>query len=242
MDFIFLYFSIFTVFMVVWMDNICYMKVYFLDELVDLDFNDGVIGVFKPCGITSAKLGDCVKMILGVRKCGHGGTLDPMASGVMVFGIGKGTKEIWNIGQDKGYVGEFLLGQKSETLDVESEMEVVCGDVGDVDLNEVKEVCSSFIGKIEQMPPKFSAKRVAGKRAYDLARSGEDVVLSLCEVEIHSINVLEYDFPRLKLEVSCGKGTYIRSLGDDIASALGFEAAVMSSLVRTKSGEYELYS
>jgi tRNA pseudouridine55 synthase len=218
------------------------MKVYGLDELRGLKMSDGVVAVFKPCGISSAKLGDYVKMMLDVKKCGHGGTLDPMASGVMVFGVGKGTKEVWNVGQDKAYVGEFLLGQKSETLDVESEVEVVCDDVGDVVIGEVVEVCSEFVGKIEQVPPKFSAKKIDGKRAYDLARKGEDVVMKVCEVEIHSIEVLEFDFPRLKLRVDCGKGTYIRSLGDDIASALGFESAVMSSLVRTRSGEYDLYS
>jgi len=220
--------------------------------------DSAVFGVWKPTGMSTFDVIRILKKEVGLTKIGHGGTLDPLAEGVVVIGVGRGTKEVWKIPQDKVYRAEFLLGQVSESLDVMSEVEVVCveepkewGNAADGESSSksraeqarsrIEDALQEFVGEIEQMPPKFSAKKVNGKRAYELARAGatdEEVGLKSCQVEVYSIELIDYAWPKLELRVHCGKGTYIRSLGDDIARVLGVQGAVMSKLVRMESGGF----
>jgi tRNA pseudouridine55 synthase len=178
-----------------------------------------------------------VQRLVRPAKTGHAGTLDPLATGVLVVAIGPATRLIDYVQEaPKQYRGEFLLGRRSDTEDIEGAVEEL-PQPPRPSRAEIEAVLPRFTGTIEQRPPAYSALKVAGKRAYDLARQGKTVDLAPRPVEIHALHVVGYDYPKLTLEVSCGSGTYIRSLGRDIAQAVGTEA-VMSSLVRTAIGAF----
>ena len=199
----------------------------------------GVLNINKPAGITSRDVVNHVQRRVRPHKVGHAGTLDPLATGVLVVCIGPATKLIEYVQQmPKRYVGEFLLGRQSETEDVEGEVELL-PDPPVPTRGEVEEVLPRFIGTIEQRPPKHSALKIAGKRAYALARAGEAVDVQPRPVEIQHVELLGYDYPRFILDVTCGSGTYIRSLGRDIGQALD-SAAVMQRLKRTAIGEFRI--
>jgi tRNA pseudouridine55 synthase len=200
----------------------------------------GLLNINKPAGITSRDVVNKVQRLIRPIKVGHAGTLDPLATGVLVLGVGPATRLTQYVQQmKKSYRGTFLLGQTSETEDTE-------GDVHDVDAPApsramLDEQLPKFAGEIQQRPPIYSALKVAGRRAYDLARAGEAVELATRPVMIYSLKIVEYVYPRLVLHVECGSGTYIRSLGRDIAEAAG-TAAVMSELVRTAIGPFAIES
>jgi tRNA pseudouridine55 synthase len=199
----------------------------------------GILNLNKPPGMTSREAVDCVKRLVRPAKVGHAGTLDPLASGVLVVCIGKATRLIEFVQQmPKRYRATFLLGRTSATEDVEGEItELVDPPVPSRD--EIERACERFVGTIDQRPPAFSALKVAGKRAYDLARRGKTVELAPRPVTIYGLAVLEYEYPRLTLDIRCGAGTYVRSLGRDLAESLG-TGAVMSRLVRTEIGPYHV--
>lgn len=201
----------------------------------------GLININKPLGKTSRDAVNCVQRVVRPVKVGHAGTLDPLATGVLVLCLGPATRLIQYVQQlPKRYVGTFLLGRRSDSDDLEGEV-VELENPPIPTMAELLAVLPRFTGTIQQRPPIFSAIKVKGKRAYDLARAGKDVQLETRPVSIHDLRVVRYDYPELVLDIGCGSGTYIRSLGRDIAEALG-TAAVMAALVRTAIGDFTVES
>jgi tRNA pseudouridine55 synthase len=199
----------------------------------------GVISVIKPKGITSRTVVDKVIQCTGTRKMGHTGTLDPLAVGVLVICIGDGTKLVEILqDQKKRYVGTFHFGKRSDTEDIDGEVEELT-DPPIPDVAVLQETLDDFRGPIMQTPPAYSAVKVKGKRSYDLARKGIQVELKARPVTIHALELLSYEYPEFKLDIECSSGTYIRSLGRDIAQRLNTEA-VMTSLERTQSGSFSI--
>jgi tRNA pseudouridine55 synthase len=199
----------------------------------------GLLNLNKPAGVTSRDVVDQVQRLVRPQKAGHAGTLDPLATGVLVVCVGAATRLIEYVQRlPKSYSGTFLLGRQSPTEDVEGEVAELA-DPPLPTLDQLLAAARTLTGRIQQRPPAYSALRVAGRRAYDLARRGETVDLQPRSVEIHRLEIASYAYPELKLRVQCGSGTYIRSLGRDLAAALG-TAAVMSALERTAIGSFRL--
>ena len=172
-------------------------------------------------------------------KLGHAGTLDPLANGVLVVAIGPATRLIPFLQRSpKSYRARFRLGVTSETLDLESKLTAI-----DVDerpsRDDLENAIGKFVGAIQQVPPEFSAAKVGGRRAYKLARRGTEVKLSPRTVHVYAIKLNEFDYPEFELEIECGTGTYIRSLGRDIGRSLN-SGAVMTELCRTSIGCFRL--
>ena len=197
--------------------------------------NKGIIPINKAKDWTSFDVVNKLKYKLKPLKAGHLGTLDPMATGVLLVTVGKATK-LFDIMQEKRktYIATFEFGYQTDTLDSTGKTIDYCDTIPTEE--EINLILPKFIGKISQIPPKYSAKSVNGSRAYDLARQGIDFKLKAKEVEIYSITILSYSNKILKLEIECGSGTYIRSIGRDIAKELN-SMATMIDLVRTKVGE-----
>lgn len=199
----------------------------------------GFLNINKPAGKTSRDAVNQIQRSVRPTKVGHGGTLDPLATGVLVIALGPATRLIEYIqDQSKTYRGTFRLGQSSNTEDLEGEI-VMLDDPSIPTSEDIMQVLPSFLGPIQQIPPAYSAVKINGQRAYHLARQGSDPKLSARTVEIYGIELLRYEYPDLELEIRCGSGTYIRSLGRDLARALHTEA-VMTSLVRTAIGNFSL--
>ncbi len=200
--------------------------------------NKGIIAINKSENWTSFDVVNKLKHILHIKQVGHLGTLDPMATGVLLVTISKATK-LFDIMQDKikVYVAEFEFGYSTDTLDITGNRIEESNNIPS--RQEIEQTIQKFIGKIEQIPPKYSAKNINGERAYDLARKGVDFELKPKQVEIFEINILSYESNKLKLEIKCGSGTYIRAIGRDIASNLN-SLATMTSLVRTQVGDITL--
>lgn len=199
----------------------------------------GFFNVNKPSGIVSSTVVNKIKWLTGV-PCGHMGTLDPLASGVLPVGVGNATRLFdYFLNKEKEYIAEFTFGVDSDTLD--STGNLICG--GHVPNEaEIAAVLPTFFGDIMQVPPKYSAKNVNGKRGYDLARAGIEFELPPKRVHIYGMETLgkvEDKADTYRLKIRCGGGTYIRSLARDIAAALGTKA-VMSALNRTQSGCFTL--
>ncbi len=198
---------------------------------------NGLLNVAKPVGMTSREVVDAVSRAAGVRRIGHTGTLDPLAEGVLVLCLGSATRLVQYVQRmTKTYRAEFLLGHRSETDDTEGEVEVVSG-VHIPTLSELEAAARQWTGAVRQRPPAYSAIKVEGQRAYRLARAGKEVAIPERTVQIDAIRILEYEPPTLNLEVVCHAGTYIRSLGRDLAESVG-TTAVMASLVRTAVGPF----
>lgn len=199
----------------------------------------GLLNLNKPIGMTSRDAVNRVQRIIRPVKVGHAGTLDPGAEGVLVLCLGKATRLISYV-QDrpKQYFGRFELGKVSTTDDREGEI-TETGRLTEISREDLEGILPQFAGHIEQVPPAYSAVRVKGERAYELARKGADFELVSRTVHIERLQIADWDFPQFSLEIVCGSGTYIRSLGRDIGKALG-SGAYMTSLVRTAIGEFTL--
>ncbi len=199
---------------------------------------NGIVNVNKPLGITSHDVVYRLRRILNIKKIGHTGTLDPDASGVLPMCIGKGTKlaELLT-GADKQYLAELTLGAITDTQDASGEV-LKRFDVN-VTKDDIITAAMSFVGEIEQIPPMYSAIKIDGKKLYELAREGKTVERKARKVEILSIEVKEIDLENntVSMLVDCSKGTYIRTLCEDIGKALGC-GGYMSKLTRTKSGRF----
>jgi len=182
---------------------------------------DQIIVIYKPKGPTSHDVVDEVRRVTGVRKVGHAGTLDPLATGVLVVGIGRpATKRLGEIvKKEKEYVATVKLGQTSTTDDEEGKKSVVKVDEIPA-IDQVKLSFKDFIGQIKQVPPAYSAVKIGGKTAYRLARQGKRVVLGPRSVTIQEIELIDYDWPLLKVGVTTGSGVYIRSLARDLGKKL----------------------
>jgi tRNA pseudouridine55 synthase len=199
---------------------------------------DGLLVLDKPAGITSRDAVDRALRWFGRKtKVGHTGTLDPFATGVLVLCLGGATRLAEYVQRmGKTYRSTFTLGATSDTDDVDGTITPVPG-AGDPGGKAVLEALASFVGAIEQVPPAYSAAKIGGRRAYALARKGEDVALSAKTVQVYGIDVLRYQWPALEVEIRCGKGTYVRSLARDVGTALGCGAYV-SVLRRTRVGPF----
>lgn len=197
----------------------------------------GFFSIDKPSGIVSSTVVNKIKWLSGV-PCGHMGTLDPLASGVLPVGVGNATRLFdYFLEKEKEYIAEFTFGVDSDTLDSTGNL-VREGYVPNE--QNIEEVLPTFFGDIMQVPPKYSAKNVNGRRGYDLARAGIEFELAPKKVHIYGMELLgKISEDTFQIKINCGGGTYIRSLARDIAAALGTKA-VMSALRRTKSGIFTL--
>lgn len=211
-----------------------------------MDFVAGeVIPIYKPYTWTSFQIVSKIRYHLsrkyGIKrfKVGHAGTLDPLATGVLLLCTGKATKRIEELqSHTKEYEAEIMLGATTPSYDMEHPVNATY-PYEHITEESVRNVLETFVGDIAQRPPLFSACKVDGKRAYDLARKGSDMELAPKQIRIDSIELLQCELPKIKIRVVCGKGTYIRSLARDIGEALG-SGAYLTALARTRIGEYKL--
>ncbi|MDP6447449.1 MAG: tRNA pseudouridine(55) synthase TruB [Pirellulaceae bacterium] len=195
----------------------------------------GILNVYKPRGLSSRAVVNRIQRIVRPAKVGHAGTLDPLAEGVLVVCVGAATRLVSYMQETrKEYRGQFQLGVRSNTEDIEGTVEPVA-NAREPSSGELSAAARAFVGEIQQRPPAFSALKVRGRRAYDLARRGEIVDLEPRQVSVHRCELVNYSPPHFTLEVECGSGTYIRSLGRDIGEAVG-SGAVMTGLIRTAVG------
>lgn len=185
---------------------------------------------------------DCVgrvRRLLGIKRVGHGGTLDPLATGVLPIALGRATRLLQFLRQDKAYEATIRLGVATTTDDLAGEPLAVPPAV-DFDLETVKAVLQQFQGKIQQVPPSYSAIQVQGERLYDLARAGKSVAVQARTVEIYSVEILDWrpgDLPEVDLAIACGPGTYIRAIARDLGKALG-TGGTLAALARTQSSGF----
>ncbi|MFC1613420.1 tRNA pseudouridine(55) synthase TruB [Patescibacteria group bacterium] len=196
----------------------------------------------KPKGITSHDVVDELRKITGIKKIGHAGTLDPMAEGLLVVGIGReSTKKLGSIAKDtkKIYEAKLFLGKETDTYDADGKIVSEIENFLPPSITVIEKFLNKFKGAISQLPPKFSAIKIKGKKAYELARKGEEVKLEPRKITIYNIKILKYCFPILSIEIECSSGTYIRSLAYDIGKELGC-GAHLSGLRRTVIGEFNL--
>jgi tRNA pseudouridine55 synthase len=200
----------------------------------------GLLNLNKPSGVTSRDVVDQVVRLLPRKtKVGHAGTLDPLASGVLVVAVGSATRLIEYVQrQQKTYHTTLRLGSRSDTLDADGQITEVENPRIPSE-SEIRSALETQVGTIQQVPPQFSAVRVSGRRAYDLARAGQDVDLSARAVKIDRIDLLSYAWPFLELEIDCGGGTYIRSIARDLGDSLGC-GALVTVLTRTRIGAFLL--
>ncbi|MCI0741709.1 MAG: tRNA pseudouridine(55) synthase TruB [Gemmataceae bacterium] len=197
---------------------------------------DGFLVIDKPAGVTSRRVVDRALRWFGRgTKMGHAGTLDPSATGVLVLCVGQATRLTEYVQQlEKVYRAEIRLGAVSDTDDADGKITPV-EVASPPDRAKVETALSEFVGVIKQVPPVYSANKIQGRRAYELARKGKEVELSPKSVVVHEIRILDYDYPRLDVEVRCGSGTYIRSLARDLGQRLGC-GGLIQELRRTRIG------
>ena len=204
---------------------------------------DGILVVSKPAGPTSHDIIDTVRRLTGVRRVGHGGTLDPFAMGVLPIFVGRATRMVdYHRGDDKAYRASVVFGAHSTTDDIDGEM--TPGEGPPPDREAVEAALSAFRGPIEQVPPDQSAVHVGGKRAYELARGGQKPALVARSVTIHALELVGWEAadgerPLAELDVRCSAGTYVRSLARDLGERLGC-GAYLGALTRTASGPFRV--
>ena len=199
----------------------------------------GIVIVDKPSGITSHDVVAAVRRMAGQRKVGHAGTLDPMASGVLLVCLGQATRVVeYLMAGAKSYHATILLGQTTTTYDVEGEV-ITSGGRTDFSRAEIEAALAGFVGPIEQVPPIYSALKQQGQPLYKLARQGKEVERLPRPVEIYGLELLGWTLPALTVKVTCSPGTYVRSLAHDLGQRLG-SGACLSGLVRLRSGRFSL--
>jgi len=210
------------------------------------DFRNGqVLLIDKPLNWTSFQVVNKIRWLIKNKfaikkiKVGHAGTLDPLATGLLIICTGKMTKEISIFqNQTKKYTGTFLIGTTTPSFDLETKPNNTF-PINHINEDLIINATKSFIGKIKQKPPIFSAIKKDGKRLYESARIGEDVIINDRDIEILSFNIPKINMPHIDFEVECSKGTYIRSLANDFGKKLN-SGATLSKLRRTKIGEYSI--
>lgn len=200
---------------------------------------EGIINVNKPSGITSFDVIRVLRKVLKEKRIGHTGTLDPLAEGVLVVCLGRATRLVQDIeGYSKVYVAGFELGYRTDTYDIEGKT-VESSDKKSATKEELEEVLKCFIGDIKQIPPMYSALKVDGQKLYDLARKGIEIEREARDIHIDFIEILDFDGVKGKIRCGVSKGTYIRSLIDDMGRELG-TFATMNSLVRERVGDSKI--
>lgn len=198
----------------------------------------GILNVNKEKGISSARVVSLVRRALDMKKVGHTGTLDLEASGVLPIVIGKATRvSDYMMTKDKVYETELILGAKTDTLDAAGKIIDKCDKI--VSKDKFLEAMDTFRGEIEQIPPMYSALKVNGKKLYDLARDGIEIERKRRKVKIYDIKLLDFAFPKATIRVTCSKGTYIRTLVDDLGEKLGTFAYV-NELKRVRVGDFDI--
>ena len=209
-------------------------------DFSSLDFSSGeIIFIDKPLGWTSFKVVNKIRKTIGIKKVGHSGTLDPMATGLLIICTGKKTKELSNyLGLDKTYTGTITLGKTSPSMDKETEI-TETGIDENINEESIKNAVKEFVGEIEQTPPMYSAIKVKGKRLYKLARNGVEIERPVRRVRINSFLIKNIKIPDVEFEVNCSKGTYIRVLANDLGKKLGC-GGILSELRRTAIGEFRI--
>jgi len=201
---------------------------------------ESIFAINKPLGITSHDVINQLRQITGEKRIGHAGTLDPLASGVLVVGVGReATKKLGQIvAKEKEYLATLKLGQTSTTDDEEGQKTASSVNLPPSQ-KQVEKALTAFIGQINQVPPAFSAIKVKGQTAYKLARQGRPLALSARQVTIKTIELLSYNYPLLKIKVVCQAGVYIRSLARDLGAKLK-TGGYLLALERTRVGEWQL--
>ena len=200
---------------------------------------NGLLLIDKPVGMTSHDVVDVVRRKFGMRRIGHGGTLDPGATGLLILLLGQATRYARHLlNADKTYFSTLLLGQTTDTQDAGGKL-LETRPVGDLPAAEIEAACAKFRGEIEQEVPAYSAVRVQGKRFYDLARAGQAVPRRVRKIRVHRLSVLEVRLPEVDLEVICSSGTYVRTLCADIGALLGC-GGHLKRLCRTQVGPFAL--
>lgn len=202
----------------------------------------GVLNINKAPGCTSRDVVNTVQRLIRPEKCGHAGTLDPMATGVLLVCVGPATRLTTLVQESsKTYVAEFTLGMTSDTDDSTGTI-LKSADLAECPPSStIDAVLQQMTGTLLQTPPAYSAVHVNGQRAYKLARSGETVDLAARPVQIHAMRLMSYDWPRLEVEIDCGSGTYVRSIARDLGQQLGC-GGLMSRLERTRIGSFDVRS
>jgi tRNA pseudouridine55 synthase len=206
----------------------------------DMENNvSGVLVIDKPIGMTSHDVVQIVRRGTGIRRAGHTGTLDPRASGVLVVLIGPAVRiSEYVSASDKRYMATIRLGSTTDTYDAEGRV-LQSNPVPELTEEEVDKVLQTFVGEIEQIPPPYSAVKVGGRKAYEMAREGEEVNLAPRKIHVYSLEILEWESPELVIDAFCSSGTYVRSLAADLGERLGC-GAHLAGLRRTKSGRFTL--
>ena len=199
----------------------------------------GVLVVDKPIGLTSHDVVQIIRRGTGIRRAGHTGTLDPRASGVLVVLIGPAVRlSEYVSASDKRYQATIRLGSSTDTFDAEGRI-TASASADSITEQRFEEALTQFIGEIQQVPPPYSAIKVQGRKAYEMAREGEDVELAPRTIHVYSLELLEWAPPEAVIDVFCSSGTYVRSLANDLGAALGCGAHLVG-LRRTKSGRFTL--
>ncbi len=200
----------------------------------------GVLVVDKPIGLTSHDVVQIIRRGTGIRRAGHTGTLDPRASGVLVILVGPAVRlSEYVSASDKRYQATIRMGASTDTYDAEGSFTGPTVSVDDITEDQFNDVLQQFIGEIEQVPPPYSAVKVKGRKAYEMARQGEEVDLAPRMINVYSLDILEWAPPESVVDVYCSSGTYVRSLANDLGKALGTGAHLVG-LRRTKSGRFTL--
>jgi len=200
---------------------------------------DGILIVNKPSGITSHDVVNIIRRKFNIKRVGHAGTLDPMATGVLVMLLGRATK-LSNtfIRDDKEYIAKIFFGKSTDTQDASGRV-IEEKYIDNLSVEAVTKALYSFKGETEQVPPMVSAIKYKGKKLYQLARSGKVVKREPRRINISDVEILDFKFPELTFRVRCSKGTYVRTLCEDIGKALGIPSH-MSGLIRSASGNFSL--
>ena len=199
----------------------------------------GFLNIYKPQGKTSHDVVAILRRVTKIKQIGHTGTLDPFAEGVLPICIGKSTRLIEYLDDEKAYIGTVQLGKSTTTYDIEGEGVNISNKK--TTLKEIDVALSNFRGEIQQLPPIYSAIKVKGKKLYEYARNGEEVTIQPRRVNIYKLEIVEFDEENqvLKLLIECSKGTYIRSIAHDLGEALGCYGHLIN-LVRIKAGKFEV--
>lgn len=197
----------------------------------------GFLNIKKPKGITSFDVISKLRKILGIKKIGHTGTLDPLAEGVLPVAIGDCTKLIQYLNGDKKYIAKIKFGENSTTYDEEGEKTPV--EEPDFSKEEFLQAFEDFKGEIEQVPPQYSAIKINGQKLYNLARKGIETQIPSRRVTVYDIKLLDFELPYVEIEVSCSCGTYIRSIAYDLGKKLGC-GAYLSALKRTSACGFDI--
>lgn len=199
----------------------------------------GILNINKPAGVTSRDVVNRVQRRVRPHKVGHAGTLDPLATGVLVVCVGSATRLVEYVQRmPKRYTATFALGFESDTEDTEGEVRPLA-EAPELSQDDIIEALPKFIGTISQRPPAYSALKVGGERAYKLARAGKEVDIAPRDIEVYALELRQFAYPRMTVDIACGSGTYVRSLGRDMAQSLG-SGAVMEKLVRIAIGDFRI--